>query len=275
MALCTNAKISFCCFLIPCLETFLVSTFILVTFNSNLIHLFIVILNLLFIHALFAAFYKRTCLLGQGFAFGLLIVLFANNTWKLFGIYLTVLCFFHFSEYFTVSVVNPKTLSLNSFLLNHSREYTAAAIISWVEFLFESHFFPRLKLFWWFSVFGLFLCVSGEVIRKAAMITAGANFNHVIQSYREEGHVLVTHGIYSICRHPSYVGWFLWSVGTQIILVNPICIIGYTVASWMFFKNRIKAEEISLLNFFGEDYVLYQKCVKTGIPFVNGYRVEL
>lgn len=60
------------------------------------------------------------------------------------------------------------------------------------------------------------LCATGEVLRKAAMMTAKTNFNHIVQSVREDGHQLVTHGVYALCRHPSYVGWFLWSIGTQV-----------------------------------------------------------
>lgn len=33
-------------------------------------------------------------------------------------------------------------------------------------------------------------------------------------------------------------------------------------------------EEMYLLNFFGEDYVTYQKKVGTGLPFIKGYLVE-
>jgi len=56
------------------------------------------------------------------------------------------------------------------------------------------------------------------------------------------------------------------------MLHNPICMIAYTIASWIFFKERIIDEEITLLNFFGEDYLLYQKRVPTGLPFIYGYQ---
>ena len=56
------------------------------------------------------------------------------------------------------------------------------------------------------------------------------------------------------------------------MLHNPICMIAYTIASWIFFKERIVEEEITLLNFFGEDYLLYQKRVPTGLPFIYGYQ---
>ncbi|CAN0453530.1 unnamed protein product, partial [Hapterophycus canaliculatus] len=33
---------------------------------------------------------------------------------------------------------------------------------------------------------------------------------------REESHQLVTSGVYRFLRHPSYFGWFWWSLGTQV-----------------------------------------------------------
>lgn len=50
------------------------------------------------------------------------------------------MAFFHFSEYMTIAVTNPKTLSIDSFILNHSIAYGVAAVGSWIEFGIE----------WWF-----------------------------------------------------------------------------------------------------------------------------
>lgn len=47
------------------------------------------------------------------------------------------LSFFHYSEYLVTAIINPRSLSLDSFLLNHSVEYTLAAVSSWVEFIVE------------------------------------------------------------------------------------------------------------------------------------------
>jgi protein-S-isoprenylcysteine O-methyltransferase len=58
--------------------------------------------------------------------------------------------------------------------------------------------------------------IAGEFLRKLAMWTAQHNFTHIVQDRRRDEHVLVTHGIYGYSRHPSYVGWFLFSVGTQV-----------------------------------------------------------
>ena len=60
------------------------------------------------------------------------------------------------------------------------------------------------------------MVAGGEILRKLAMFTATSNFNHYIQHVKEEGHELITHGIYNYFRHPAYVGWFYWSIGTQV-----------------------------------------------------------
>ena len=52
------------------------------------------------------------------------------------------LTLFHFSEYFTTAVTNPRSLTLSSFLLDHSKEYRMAAAASWMEYIIELFLFP-------------------------------------------------------------------------------------------------------------------------------------
>ncbi|XP_059808118.1 protein-S-isoprenylcysteine O-methyltransferase isoform X2 [Hypanus sabinus] len=153
-------------------------------------------------------------------------------------------------------------------------EYKLAAMSSWVEFTIEKLLFPDMKQVTWLSFLGLLMALFGESLRKAAMLTAGSNFNHIVQNEKAESHRLVTSGVYSWSRHPSYVGWFYWSIGTQVILCNPICIVGYTLASWRFFRERIEEEEMTLIQFFGEDYELYKKQIPTRLPFIKGAKLE-
>ena len=77
-----------------------------------------------------------------------------------------------------------------------------------------------MKQFHLISTVGLLLVIFGEVVRKGSMFTARTNFNHYVQYVKKAGHELVTHGVYSWCRHPSYVGWFYWSIGTQVSINN-------------------------------------------------------
>lgn len=215
----------------------------------------------------------RSAFLGAAFSLGLYLATFENG-WKIFGLYTMILSMFHFSEFMTVALTNPRTLTIDSFILNHSVQYGLAAVASWIEWAVEYYFFPNMKTYFCISAIGVVMCTFGEVLRKAAMYTARTNFNHTVQFVKRADHELVTHGVYSLCRHPSYVGWFYWSVGTQITLLNPICIIVYTLASWMFFRERVYAEELTLLTFFGPKYVEYQKRVGTGLPHILGYTSE-
>ena len=160
----------------------------------------------------YTAVSRRAAFLGCVFGFSLHLSL-SNTLFVHFGWYLASLSFFHFSEYMMIAIYIPGKLSLDSFLLNHSTEYQIAAAASWFEFLLELWLFPNLKRHCFISCIGLVLMIGGEVIRKLAMITAKSNFSHIVESRKEKGHVLVTQGVYSLCRHPSYVGWFWWSIG--------------------------------------------------------------
>ena len=132
-----------------------------------------------------------------------------------------VLAMFHLSEYVTTALSNPQNLSFDSFLVNHSVQYWAAMLVSWLEYATINFFFPGFKAAFGIVTYtGLLICLTGEIIRKLAMLHAGRNFNHLVQSHKSREHKLVTTGIYAWSRHPSYLGWFLWSVGTQVIINN-------------------------------------------------------
>eukprot|EP01083_Nonionella_stella_P106310 306577_1 len=90
-----------------------------------------------------------------------------------------------------------------------------------------------------------------------------------IAYYKKEEHVLIKHGIYRVLRHPSYFGFFYWSIGTQLLLTNPMSTVIYTLASWQFFADRIPFEEQQLVNFCGYEYKEYRRRTMVGIPFIQ------
>jgi protein-S-isoprenylcysteine O-methyltransferase len=216
--------------------------------------------------------YWRSSLLANAFLIGFMLAGQQRApTLISFGYYMMSMSFFHLSEYVFTALFNHKQISTDSFLLNHSIEYGLAAMASWLEFSMESFLFPSLKTNIYARTLGLIMVLGGETFRKLAMYTAGSSFNHYVQEQRSKDHVLVQSGIYSLVRHPSYFGWFYWSIGTQILLGNPLCTILYTLVSWRFFKSRIVYEEFYLLKFFGKRYAEYQRSTPSGIPFVKGY----
>jgi len=75
----------------------------------------------------------RTYLLGVMFSVGANIVIFGPCVYLSVGLYLCSLAFFHLSEYLATALLNPSTLTISSFIINHSLEYNLALAASWVE----------------------------------------------------------------------------------------------------------------------------------------------
>ncbi|KAJ3045886.1 hypothetical protein HDV00_006152 [Rhizophlyctis rosea] len=138
-----------------------------------------------------------------------------------------------------------------------------------VEFFLEWYFLRGLKKFTWVNWIGLLIVLLAQFLRTAAMVTAGSNFSHIIADEKEHSHQLVTTGIYSIFRHPSYTGFFYWAFALQIVLMNPLCLVAYFFALKMFFSGRIEYEEGTLLEFFGEEYRVYRERTWVLIPFLG------
>jgi protein-S-isoprenylcysteine O-methyltransferase len=136
-----------------------------------------------------------------------------------------------------------------------------------LEYLLERLMGWQVKRGWnYISMFGLLLVIVGQLARTLAMTTAKASFTHQLQFSRRREHELVTHGIYSFMRHPSYAGFWYWGVGTQLLLTNPICTLGYALALTRFFQQRIPPEEEALTQFFGHGYIVYSKSTRVYIP---------
>jgi len=213
----------------------------------------------------------RGSLLGVLVAFGALL---SSTGGPYFGLgwYIVFMSLFHYLEYLVTALTNPLNLNTDSFLLNHSVAYGVAATAGLTEYFIEMWLYPDMKQCLWLSVAGAIGCGLGDTFRKLAMFHAGSNFNHIVQGYKQDEHTLVRNGVFAYFRHPSYVGWFYWSISTQVVLCNPVCAVLYALVSWKFFSERVEVEEYYLLEFFGPDYAKYQREVPTGLPFIEGYK---
>ncbi|KAF8933666.1 farnesyl cysteine-carboxyl methyltransferase [Dissophora ornata] len=208
---------------------------------------------------------------GLGALFGASIILatIVQTSIPQFWLFLAALGVFHALEYIAIALFNPTKLKLDSFLLNHSPEYTLATVSGISEFLIELYFFPQMKSWGILNKIGLVLVVVGQAARTLAMFSAKSNFSHHVEYYKEEHHVLVTDGIYSVLRHPSYFGFYYWALGSQLMMMNPVCFIGFAAALYHFFSERIEVEEKLLTRFFGQDYRDYKARTSTGLPLIK------
>ncbi|KAG1752685.1 Isoprenylcysteine carboxyl methyltransferase family-domain-containing protein [Suillus paluster] len=213
-------------------------------------------------------------LLGCIFSLGLTLFLtggISGRWWATsqLGFFLAAWSGFHWGEFAVTAGWNRDKCSVDSFLLDNGPMYHVANGTALVEYLITLYFKPSLKAHPYISTIGIIMTVVGQTLRAAAMIQASTNFSHIVAFRKLPSHQLVTHGVYSIFRHPSYAGFFYWALGTQLVLQNPVSSIGFVIVLWNFFSRRIKAEEKALVNFFGKDYETYRRRVGTNIPFIR------
>ena len=190
----------------------------------------------------------------------------ADMLWN-WSFYLWSLCNFHLLEFFVTAIYNPKVTSADDFLVNHSKAYTAAFIIAsaefWLRFWLVPASFPHI------TRNGIIVLLFAQLLRSLAMKTCGESFNHLIQTSKKTNHTLVTKGVYQYFRHPSYAGFFYWSVATQLVLNNLLSTILFGMASLMFFRRRIPYEEECLMEHFPNDeYLNYARTTFIGIPYI-------
>jgi hypothetical protein len=112
--------------------------------------------------------------------------------------YITAMCTFHLLEFFVTAFSNPTVADSDSFLVNHSKAYTVAAIIASTEFLvrfcFGSDSASQAATttapndVWWMTITisGIVMVITSQIMRSCAMMKCGESFNHYIQTLRKE-----------------------------------------------------------------------------------------
>lgn len=182
---------------------------------------------------------------------------------------------FHLNEFLFSALFHPDELNFRAFLLTpvpmglYSVAVIAGMLEFWIEMILgKQHVLPYFVCSL-FVLVGFVLSVSGLALRSAGEFTAQSNFTHLVANRKVSTHKLVTDGVYQICRHPGYAGYFLYTVFTQVLMLNPICFILYIFADYKFFSGRIPGEEQSLINFFGQEYIDYARRVPCGVPMCS------
>ena len=185
--------------------------------------------------------------LAASLIFGAQFAWAGNTVWRPFA-FVASLSLFHFLEFWVTATYNVPVVRASSFLLwTNGAAYNFAHSFAFLEIMASNFIFPSYQQ-WYVSSYtiaiGLFMVIFGQACRTLAMATAGTNFNHTPQRVKQDGHELVTTGIYAYSRHPSYVAFFWWAVGTQILVGNKICLLAFFATLWHFFNRRIRGKSL-------------------------------
>lgn len=105
---------------------------------------------------------------------------------------------------------------------------------------------------------GMALFVIGGALRLWPVFVLGNRFSGLVAI--QPGHTLVTTGIYSVIRNPSYLGLVISSLGWALVFRSAV---GVLLAVLLLppLVARIRAEEALLGEQFGDEYVRY--CART------------
>ncbi len=119
-------------------------------------------------------------------------------------------------------------------------------------------------LSWALAIFGLVIRVL--TLGFVAPNTSGRNTTKQIADSVNKT------GIYSLVRHPLYVGnYFMW-LGIVLFVGNLWFALTFTLAYWLYYERIMYAEEQFLIGKFGDEYTDWAEHTPTFIPNFKNYK---
>lgn len=113
---------------------------------------------------------------------------------------------------------------------------------------------------------GLLLMIGGIALRYWAAKTLGEFYTRTLRII--EGHQIVDRGLYSVIRHPGYLGTFLIDIDAGLAVTNWIVLLIVALTGIVSRTYRISAEEQMLETAFGEEYKAYSDKTWRLIPSI-------
>jgi protein-S-isoprenylcysteine O-methyltransferase Ste14 len=110
---------------------------------------------------------------------------------------------------------------------------------------------------------GVVLFTAGSALRLWPVFVLGHRFSGLVAI--QPGHTLVTHGVYGVIRHPSYLGLLIGTLGWGLAFRSGV---GVLLTALMIppLLARIGAEERLLRTEFGAEYDAYRARTSRLIP---------
>ncbi len=110
---------------------------------------------------------------------------------------------------------------------------------------------------------GIALFIAGAALRLRPVFVLGNRFSGLVAI--QQGHRLVTTGIYGVIRHPSYAGLLLYCIGWSLAFRSGSGLI-LTALLVPVLLARIRSEEALLASHFGAEYDAYRARTARLIP---------
>lgn len=119
------------------------------------------------------------------------------------------------------------------------------------------------------QVAGAILMLGGVALFAAAQINLGASWRIGIDETAAPG--LVTHGLYSLSRHPIFLGLMTVAAGYAAMLPTLLSLV-LLAGAYIGLRLQIASEETYLIRTYGEPYRVYARRVGRFLPGVGRLR---
>lgn len=140
-------------------------------------------------------------------------------------------------------------------------------------FAFFNYSYPRgdhrLDLLW--EMFCLVIALAGLAVR---VVTTGCTPKRTSGRNTTKGQVadsLNTSGMYSLVRHPLYLGNFLMALGPVMFLHVWWLALFYVLFFWLYYERIMLAEEQFIRDKFGQEYEDWASQVPAFLPRLHGW----
>ena len=155
-----------------------------------------------------------------------------------------------------------------NFLFKYRGQFPLILFVLSVPFLYFTESINESSIVYW-NYTALLVSVLGFLIRfytigTTPKGTSGRNTKEQIADY------LNSTGIYSLVRHPLYLGNYLIWIGIAIFTYNIYFIIIVSLLFWIYYERIMFAEERFLEKKFGDEYLNWSNGIAAFIPsFTN------
>jgi protein-S-isoprenylcysteine O-methyltransferase Ste14 len=155
-----------------------------------------------------------------------------------------------------------------NFLFKYRGQFPVILFVLSVPFLYFTESINESSIVYW-NYSSLLVSVLGFLIRfytigTTPKGTSGRNTKEQIADY------LNSTGIYSLVRHPLYLGNYLIWIGIAIFTYNIYFIIIVSLLFWIYYERIMFAEERFLEKKFGDEYLNWSNGIAAFIPsFTN------
>ncbi|MBK8854370.1 MAG: DUF1295 domain-containing protein [Saprospiraceae bacterium] len=132
----------------------------------------------------------------------------------------------------------------------------------------------------WFStsqvttleIFAIAICFVGLLIRVLTIGYTPANTSGRNTAQGQVADTINKTGIYSLVRHPLYVGNFFMWLGIAILPGELWFVLTFVLIYWLYYERIMFAEEQFLIRKFGDAYTQWSKSTPAFVPKLSSWK---